>query len=521
MSETSNSGIFVLEGPAADQPIPTRRETVTAFVGPAPRGPVNIPVAVRNVGDYLARFGSPHRRSRLEYLLKDYFDSGGSVAIVVRVCRTQRRQTISLPAGSKSLVLEALNPGPLEFLRAAVDYDGIHPNQKDRFNLVVHRLESPRRPLVVEQEIYPGISADPADPDWIGHGLIRSELVRIKGEAPDERPARTLGPGVEAESAYVYTSSSWADPDAPTDYDLIGSDEEGTGLFALEQVACVDLVCLLPGRPGRDLGPVALFAAERYCRERNAVFLIDPLSHWNSVDDVDVYRQQQGLSSPNVATYFPRLLPGPGHLHSPSALGAIAGALAAMDAGNGPWCPRDEAVLKLRGRYKPVRSLTPQESGHLRRLGVNSLVAANPGSLRLEGLVTLARGEGLSAEWNDLRMRRTTLFVTGSLIRGTRWAAYQRNKPETRCEITQHIRDFLSRLHARGGLMGASAEQAFFVKCDEHLNREHADRAGQMDFIVGIAVRQAGQFLCFRFEQDRFRCRVHNLGLRDALALTG
>ena len=521
MSDSVNSGIFVLEGPAGGQPIPTRRETVTAFIGPAPRGPVNIPVAVRSVGDYLARFGSPHRRSRLEFLLKDYFDNGGSVAVVVRVCRSERRHTIGLPAGSGTLMLEALNPGPLEFLRASVDYDRIDQKQRDRFNLVIHRLESPRRPLVVEQEIYPSLSVDPADPDWIGHALIRSELVRLKGDAPPERPERTLGPGVEAESAYVYTKSSWADPDAPTDYDLIGSDDEGTGLFALEQVASVDVVCLLPGLAGRDLGPVALFAAERYCRERNAVFLIDPPSHWTSVDDVDAYRQQHGLCSPNVATYFPRLATAPGHLHPPSALGGIAGSLAAEDARHGSGGLGGEAALKLNFRHKPARHLGPHECGHLRRLGVNSLVTSAPGWLRLEGLVTLARGQGLPAEWNDMRMRRTTLFVISSLIRGTRWAAYQRNKPETRRETAEQVREFLAGLHANGGLVGSSPVQAFFVRCDRQLNREHEDRSGQMEFMIGIALRQAGQFLCFRFEQDRFGCQVHNLGVRDAFALTG
>jgi hypothetical protein len=42
-----------------------------------------------------------------------------------------------------------------------------------------------------------------------------------------------------------------------------------------------------------------------------------------------------------------------------------------------------------------------------------------------------------------------------------------------------------------------------------------------VEFMIGIALRQPGQFLCFRFEQDRLGCQVHNLGVRDAFALTG
>ena len=54
-----NSGISVLEIPARGQPIPVARESVTAFIGPAPRGPVDIPVAVRSLEEFLARFGVP------------------------------------------------------------------------------------------------------------------------------------------------------------------------------------------------------------------------------------------------------------------------------------------------------------------------------------------------------------------------------------------------------------------------------------------------------------------------------
>ena len=520
LTDPANSGIFVLEGPAAGQPIPTRRETITAFLGPAPRGPVAIPVAVRSVGEYLQRFGSPNRSSRLEHLLTQFFDNGGTVAVVVRVCRSSECNEIALPGPGGALRLTALNPGPLECLRASVDYDSIGPAQRDRFNLVIHRLNSPNRRLVEEQEIYRNLSVDPADPDYVGHALLASSLVRLSGEPPAERPERTLGLGVSTD-AYIYTKADWRSPDSPTDYDLIGSEAEGTGLLALEQIPILDLLCVVPGAPDADLGPVILFAAERYCRKRNALLLVDPPAHWTTINAVTRSQREQGFTSPNVVTYFPAPRPAPESSVRASVLGAIAGQLVAADHRHGRWSPLWRRALTLHSRERVARILTETESRYLARLGINPLRPAGPGRLRLEGLVTLARGHDIAADWSDLSNRRTKLFIIDSVMRGTRWAAFQRNEPETRVTVSRQVADFLHELWNEGALIGSSAEEAFFIRCDADTNPDMQGQSGQLNLVMGFAPHRSGEFLVFRFEHDRFHCRVKNLGWQSGVALAG
>ena len=70
-------------------------------------------------------------------------------------------------------------------------------------------------------------------------------------------------------------------------------------------MAFVDLICLLSGAPDTDIGPVGLFAAERYCARRNAILLLDPPSHWSQVEDVARSQRNSPFASPNVMTYFP------------------------------------------------------------------------------------------------------------------------------------------------------------------------------------------------------------------------
>ena len=57
-SDTNNSGIYVIEGPARGQSIAVSGDSVTAFVGPAPRGPVDHAVTIENPEDFQKVFGA-------------------------------------------------------------------------------------------------------------------------------------------------------------------------------------------------------------------------------------------------------------------------------------------------------------------------------------------------------------------------------------------------------------------------------------------------------------------------------
>ena len=47
---------------------------------------------------------------------------------------------LCLPASGSALVLRAVEPGSTEFIRAAVDYDGIDDDNDELFNLTLQRV---------------------------------------------------------------------------------------------------------------------------------------------------------------------------------------------------------------------------------------------------------------------------------------------------------------------------------------------------------------------------------------------
>jgi hypothetical protein len=504
-SDTASSGIFVLEDQSStDIPTLFGQETVAAFIGPAPRGPVDIPVAVRSVGEYLKRFGSRDKNSRLQAYLEHFFDNGGTLAVVVRVCHSPRRNQIHLPTDGGSLVLEALHPGPLEYLRASVDYDGIAPDATGHFNLTVHRLDGGERPAVVEQEIFPAVSADPADPDYIGYALHRSVLVRLRDAGATGRPIPTLGPGAVVNPDYVYADGTRLPAEELSDYDLVGSQRECTGLYALEQVARVDLICVIPPRADFPLGPVARFAAERYCRRRQALLLVEPPAHWQFVRDVVNDVQRNEFASPNVVTCFP--MPG-----DSSILGALAGALAARDQSGGAWTARENAAMTLRCKWQPHVELHRNDLPVLIRAGVNPITAAAPGWVELHGCITTARGSGMSPDWSALHLRRTALFAISGVVQNSRWVVFRGSSADDRADLRRQLEAFLGELQAQGALAGVSPREGWFV-------REPVLREDGLEIEFGIALRRAREFLHFRVTQQGGETEIREFGWQPHLA---
>ncbi len=511
LPELSGAGIRVIESPAGEELIPLRRETVTAFVGPAPRGPANIPVVIDSVTEFRRRFGSPAERSRLEWVLGQFFDNGGRQAVVVRVPRSGSPSRITLPGPGGTLDLDAVNPGPLEYLRATVDYDGIPPSDLWRFNLSVQRIRSPANPLVEEQENWRGLTMVADDEAFVGDVLAGSALVRLQGEPPRARPYVTPGGAGIGPVGYVHGRGDWRSAAPPSDYDLIGSAEDATGIHALDQVANVDLVCLLSGAPKADVGPVGIFAAERYCARRNAILLLDPPSHWSRVEDVARSQRDSALASPNVITYFPQLteLSADGkRTRSLSAIGAIAGMLASGDStGN----------VLLRSKARVAIEPDAGEAALLARRGVNVLRGAAPGFISFTGDVTLARSHGSRREWQQLSTRRRAMTIAGTISQSTRWVAAQKPGADTWRTLAAQVSRYLDSCADAGLLAGDATRRAFYVKCDQDTN------AGQtgLSFVAGLALTRPGEFVAFRFDHDGSECRVTELAWQPGLGLAG
>ncbi len=467
MSEAVDHGITVTTIAAMGQPIDVSPETTAAFVGRALRGPVNTPVLINSLAEYRRRFGEIWSRSSLGPAVQQFFAHGGSSLYVVRVANSARGAMVCLPAGGSALVLRAVEPGSTEFIRAAVDYDRIDANDDQTFNLTLQRINPVSR-LIEDQELLSGVSYEEGVENFVGDALLTSRLARLEHPYPTHRPEKTLKNGDKFESDYIDHAQAGTDGANLTDYDLIGSRSAGTGLFALQQAEYFDLLYLPPLGKGKDLGPAAVLAAERYCRERGAMLVIDPRAEWRTAREAVSGVNELGYKSANMIGYFPRV-----HLRDTdaglphSAGGAIAGLLCKHDRTRGVWQQPDSHGMPLHQQLLPAAEMDEGAREILHRAGLNVISKGPAGRARLLGSVTMGRSSSAHRDFACLSVQRLCLRIINAVAAGTRWAVFEAVDDT----LAKRLRAQVSAYFICLAEMGAFADERFVVKCDAGVSR--------------------------------------------------
>jgi len=494
------AGILVQEEAGSGQSIAETPTAVTAFVGRCLRGPVDRPVRIDGFNEFQRIFGGLWQPSTLSYAVEQYFENGGRTAIVVRVTNGARCCTIGLPAGGQSLVLEALAPGTREFLRAAVDYDGIGDNEEDCFNLVVQRVRTPGSEHIEDQEIYRRVSIDPDSPRSAAAVLAESELARVSGPLPSIRPDPTPRHDPRGIAGYVLSGAD-ADDGAPlTDYDIIGSAARGTGLFALDAVEGFNFLCIPPLTRDLDVGASTLLVANRYCRERRAILFVDPPVAWDSAARALADMRHWPLPSDSACMFFPRVLGydklrGRFEVFAPS--GAVAGTISRASEHWPVWSVASCEDAIVRPGLKLACPVDDEQRARLAAAGVNVVQTVRRTGRDGPRACTLAGPGAPFPDWRSLSARRLALLAVNSIERGTRWMVFEPNEPSTWRRAECQVRSFLAELEERDAFAEREAGDRWFVVCDQRVNRERHREQGIFNLLFGIPAVRPGGFHCW------------------------
>ena len=272
------AGIQVQEEAGSGQSIAEAPTAVTAFVGRCLRGPVNRPVRISGFNEFQRIFGGLWQPSTLSYadraVLRERRPHGD------RRARHERRALLHDPRcrrATEPLVLEALAPG---HARVPARRRRLRRHRRQRGGLL-----QPRDPARAHAGL--GAHRGPGDlpprvdrprmrrarsPRCSRSRSSRASRASCRSSVPTRRRATTRA-GI---AGYVFSGTD-ADDGAPlTDYDIIGSAAQGTGLFALDAADGFNLLCIPPLARDVDLGASTLLVANRFCRERRAILFVDP-----------------------------------------------------------------------------------------------------------------------------------------------------------------------------------------------------------------------------------------------------
>ncbi|MBH8560927.1 phage tail sheath family protein [Nostoc sp. CENA67] len=173
----------------------------------------------------------------------------------------------------------------------------------------------------------------------------------------------------------------------------------------------------------------------------------------------------------------------------------------------GVWCRTDET----RGVYKAPANDTPRgviglayetnlrEQELLNPLGINCIRTFPNRGIRIWGARTLVEPDNV--QWRYISVRRLMSYIEKSVELGTQWVVFEPNDQDLWARVTRTVSNFLERLWREGALFGASAAEAFYVKCDASINTHETMMLGRLYIEVGVCPVRPAEFVIFRFSQ--------------------
>ena len=296
--------------------------------------------------------------------------------------------------------------------------------------------------------------------------------------------------------------------------DLIGHEDRRTGIYALDGVDLFNLLCIPPDREDfsdADLARVHRNAAA-YCLKRRAMLIVDPPRQWSTaaragkLDRIQLTDFGIGAAEArNCAVYFPRIKKldaaagGVEKVFAPS--GAIAGVFAATDRRQGVWKAPAGMTAAIAGITGLELDLTDAQTGLLNPRGINCLRTFAAGGTVIWGARTLRGADGLADDYKYVPVRRLALYVEESISRGTQFATFEPNGPALWSKVRSAVNAFMSTLWQQGGLFGTTADQAYFVRCDQTTVTQADLANGVLNIVVGIAPERPAEFVIVQIQQ--------------------
>lgn len=540
-------GVYVQEIPSSVHPITGVATSITAFIGRAARGPDNQAYTINSFSDFERTFGGLWAPSSLGYAVRDFFLNGGGQAIIVRLFNPATAASAP-PAQSKIRVggfhFEAASKGSWGAnLRATIDTQvsadvaaryGL--TAADLFNLTIREVDATG--ATVTSEVFRNLSVkdSPARVDKVLQA--QSNLLNWDGAWPPT-PLPTIAAGDDdvTKAQAALAAAQAATPPVPADIAaaqtaltaalaaVVGSDglaltmalsfspanaqANKQGLYALEGADLFNLLCIPSYTASGDVETALVSAAAAYCETRRAFLLVDPPSAWVS----KTIAKNQFLATPDVvgtrsansAIFFPRLLqPDPLQNNQTRGFvpcGAVAGVFARTDADRGVW----KAPAGIQAVFANVPDLsvklTDPENGELNQLGINCLRAFPVAGQVVWGARTLRGADQLEDQNKYIPVRRTTLFLEESLVRGLQWAVFEPNDEPLWSAIRLNVGAFMQTLFRQGAFQGASPRDAYFVKCDSETTTQSDIDLGVVNLIVGFAPLKPAEFVVISIQQ--------------------
>lgn len=258
---------------------------------------------------------------------------------------------------------------------------------------------------------------------------------------------------------------------------------------ALEALASerISILCC----PDENTFPDAASVMVRHCEKRKDCFCI--LQSPRPI--VPVASHAPPVRSSYAAYYHPWLVvwsaDGAGTTTVPPG-GHVAGVYARTDRERGVW--KAPSGVHLGGVTALSETITSADAAQLVERGIDVL----RNELARGITVWAARTTSSDPEWKYVNVRRLLLYIERSIEGGLKWAVFEPNGVALWEAVRRTIEAFLLNLWRSGGLLGQTADEAFFVRCDRTTMTQDDIDNGRLIAVVGVAPVRPAEFVIIR-----------------------
>lgn len=468
MVEYLSPGVYTESVNKANSPIEAVGASTGGFVGITVRGPLNVPTLVTSWQDFLNSFAygmeTPFLvNSDLAYAVYGFFQNGGTKCYIIRTAHDTAKKA-SCKIGTDTTIT-ALDEGTwANKLKISVAKNA---DEEANFDITIKYNDE-------EVEKFVNVSNTTTNENYFVDVLGASKYVTCL--------AGTLT---------VTTSDSAFTGGADGITDITDTDYEAS-LKLFDSVDDVNLICV-PGQVSADMTKIIL----DYAEAKGNVFAIIDGAKTASVDEIVAFRKT--LSCKNGALYYPWIkvsdpLSKTGKLRDCPACGHLMGVYARTIQERGVWKAPAGVEAVVRGAVDVVKLLVKDDCDKLNPLSVNAITPrANYGIVAWG-----ARSLNPESSMKYISDVLLNVNIKESIKNGTQWAVFEPNDKLLWNRVKTAITSYLDGLWRAGGLVGDSASQAYFVKCDRDLNTEESVKAGKLICEVGYAPTKPAEFVILR-----------------------
>ena len=472
MPEYLSPGVYIEDYPSV-APMEGASTTVGGFIGISQRGPVNEPVYITSWNGYIEKFAygmdSPFLpNSDLAYAVYGFFQNGGKKCYVVRTAHTETAKAAECSLKEPDTILiNAKDEGAWgNRLKISITANEVNASN---FDITVKYNEE-----VVE--VLSDLSNTEGDKYWVDYVNDNSNFISAIS-------------GTLAAKDGTFASGA----DGATDI------EDADFVASLPMFDTVDDVNMI-AIPGQTSNAVQQGMIS-YIENRGDIFGIFDSPETADVEAVLELRKRTTCSAgellfPWIKVSDPLSSSGKTRVCPPS--GHVMGVIARIILSRGVWKAPAGTEAVVRGAIETTVYLPQGETDRLNPAGVVSILSKPNAGIVVWGSRSMSADSSMKYVSDillDIYIKKTTYNNTQQFV-------FEPNAPETWTKVVSTISGFLDTLWRDGGLYGNSAQEAYYVKCDEDLNTESVRKSGRMITEIGYASKKPAEFVIFRFHHD-------------------